>query len=124
MTPAAASSHDRRQQQLIRRRKVLQEEVAATLLRIDADRYAALADQVHDTKDHAIAQSLIETGNAEVRRDAEEIRDIDAALERLRAGSYGKCVVCGTAIPEGRLEAYPTAKRCLPCQTRYETSRQ
>ena len=123
MTTPAASSLERRQQQLVQRRKVLQGEVAATLLRIDADRYAALADQVHDTKDHAIAQSLIETGNAEVRRDAEEIRDIDAALERLRVGSYGKCVVCGTLIPEARLDAYPTAKRCLPCQTEYEKSR-
>lgn len=122
MTTSAASSHDR-EQQLTQRRATLQGEIAATLLRIDADRYAALADQVHDTKDHAIAQSLIETGNAEVRRDAEEIRDIDAALGRLRAGSYGKCVACGTVIPEARLNAYPAAERCLPCQTEHEKSR-
>jgi RNA polymerase-binding transcription factor DksA len=112
-----------RERQLIERRAVLRDEVAATLRRIDADRYAALADQVHDTKDHAIAQSLIETGNAEVRRDTLELQDIAAALDRIRAGSYGRCVVCGAVIPEGRLDAYPTAKRCLPCQATHERTR-
>jgi DnaK suppressor protein len=112
-----------REQQLIARRVVLQREVAETLLKIDADRYAALAGQVHDTKDHSIAQSLIETGNAEVRRDVGELQDIDAALERIRSGTYGQCVVCGTVIPAERLDAQPTAKRCMPCQTLHEKSR-
>ena len=111
------------EQQLTARRAVLRREIAETLLKIDADRYAALADQVHDTKDHAIAQSLVETGNAERQRDAEELQDIDAALERMRAGSYGRCVVCGVVIPAARLDAYPTAKRCLACQSEHEQSR-
>jgi len=123
MTTPTASSHDSHQQQLVQRRAILAGEVAQMLLRIDSDRYAALADQVHDTKDHAIAQSLMETGNAEVRRDTKELQDIDAALERIRLGSYGTCVVCGTVIPEARLAAYPTAKRCLACQTVHEKSR-
>jgi RNA polymerase-binding transcription factor len=123
MSTPTTSDHDRHQQQLVQRRAVLREEVAATLLRIDADRYAALADQVHDTKDHSIAQSLIATGNAEVQRDTEELQDIEAALERIRTGSYGNCVVCGSVIPAGRLDAYPAAKRCLPCQAAYEKSR-
>ena len=113
----------RHESRLIARRAVLRSEVAATLRRIDADRYAALADQVHDTKDHAIAQALVETGNAEVRRDTEELQDIDAALERIRAGSFGRCVECGTVIPEARLDAYPAAKRCLTCQAAYENDR-
>lgn len=123
MSSPDSPSHDHYRQQLVQRRAVLQAEVAATLLRIDADRYAALAGQVHDTKDRAVAQSLIAIGNAEVQRDVEELRDIDAALERIRIGSYGKCVVCGTVIPEARLAAYPTAKRCLPCQRDHEKAR-
>jgi RNA polymerase-binding transcription factor DksA len=123
MTTPTASSYVRLERKLIQRRTVLQAEVAATLLRIDADRYSALAGQVHDTKDHSIAESLIATGNAEVQRDAEELQDIEAALERMSVGSYGKCVMCGTVIPEDRLSAYPTAKRCLPCQTEHEKSR-
>ena len=123
MTNPAAPGQFRHEEQLINRRVVLQREIAATLLRIDADRFAALAGQVHDTKDHSIAQSLIATGNAEVQRDAGELQDIAAALERMRAGTYGKCVVCGAVIPEARLDAYPTAKRCIHCQEAHEKAR-
>ncbi|WP_204350221.1 TraR/DksA family transcriptional regulator [Klebsiella pneumoniae] len=34
--------------------------------------------------------------------------------------SYGICVDCGEAIPFLRLQAQPTAMRCLPCQTACE----
>jgi RNA polymerase-binding protein DksA len=57
---------------------------------------------------------------AERERDIEELRDIEAARERIAAGSYGSCVDCGRDIPLQRLQAQPTAKRCIECQTRYE----
>ena len=37
------------------------------------------------------------------------------SLARVAAGTYGVCVVCGTAIPEGRLEARPFATMCVVC---------
>lgn len=46
-----------------------------------------------------------------------ELGDIDAALERIQAGNYGICTDCGIAIPEARLHAYPSAKRCIDCQS-------
>jgi DnaK suppressor protein len=52
-----------------------------------------------------------------------ELGDIDAALERIDAGTYGQCTDCGVAIAPARLEAYPTAKRCIVCQTRKEQGR-
>ena len=52
-----------------------------------------------------------------------ELGDIEAALERLDAGTYGQCSECGVAIPPLRLNAYPTAKRCIVCQTRKEQGR-
>ncbi|MCA1825208.1 MAG: TraR/DksA family transcriptional regulator [Mycobacteriales bacterium] len=39
-----------------------------------------------------------------------------AALARIDAGSYGKCVSCGDALPDERLEARPEAARCVSCQ--------
>lgn len=48
-------------------------------------------------------------------RERAEIAEIDAALRRLLAGEYGRCEVCGEAIPEARLAVHPTARRCLPC---------
>ena len=45
------------------------------------------------------------------------------ALARLDAGSYGKCVVCGRALPDERLEARPEAERCVDCQQKAEARR-
>jgi DnaK suppressor protein len=52
-----------------------------------------------------------------------ELGDIDAALERMDAGTYGQCTDCGVTIPLARLNAYPTAKRCIDCQTLAEQRR-
>lgn len=46
-----------------------------------------------------------------------------AALSRLDAGTYGRCVDCGVAVPDGRLEARPEAARCIGCQSRRERRR-
>ncbi|MCP9970793.1 TraR/DksA family transcriptional regulator [Actinomadura madurae] len=43
-----------------------------------------------------------------------------AALDRIGAGTYGRCVGCGHPVPEGRLEARPDAARCIPCQTKHD----
>ncbi len=45
-----------------------------------------------------------------------ELAAIDAALERIAQGLYGQCMDCGVSIPEARLNAYPTAMRCVSCQ--------
>jgi DnaK suppressor protein len=48
---------------------------------------------------------------------------LTAALARIDAGSYGKCVECGAALPDERLEARPEAARCVTCQARAENGR-
>ena len=52
-----------------------------------------------------------------------ELGDIQAALERIELGRYGTCTDCGQTIAADRLNAYPTAKRCIGCQTRKESKR-
>lgn len=46
---------------------------------------------------------------------ADEIAGIRAALDRIDAGTYGTCVSCGQPIGESRLDAMPTAARCIDC---------
>jgi RNA polymerase-binding transcription factor DksA len=43
------------------------------------------------------------------------VEEIDAALGRIAAGSYGTCVHCAAAIPEERLELRPFAAGCVAC---------
>ena len=40
------------------------------------------------------------------------LNDVDRALERLRAGNYRNCQVCGTAIDEADLVANPLLANC------------
>jgi DnaK suppressor protein len=46
-----------------------------------------------------------------------------SAIERVGTGTYGQCVDCGNAVPEGRLEARPEAARCVGCQSKYDKAR-
>jgi DnaK suppressor protein len=46
------------------------------------------------------------------------IEEIDAALERIEAGTYGTCESCGKAIGEARLRAIPWARYCIDDQRR------
>jgi RNA polymerase-binding transcription factor DksA len=49
------------------------------------------------------------------RAGQEEVRAINAALQRLENGTFGICVKCGSPISEARLEAVPFAVTCQSC---------
>ena len=73
-----------------------------------------------DWVDAALAESILAADHAMINQDLEDVRDINAARERLAAGTYGSCADCGEEIAYERLLAYPTAKRCIHCQRLYE----
>jgi DnaK suppressor protein len=85
--------------------------------------YAELAGQVHDAEEESLADLLADVSLAEVAAEQEQARDIDVALKRLLARTFGVCTDCGEPIGRDRLEAYPTAKRCLSCQQSQEKRR-
>lgn len=43
------------------------------------------------------------------------LREIDAALERMEQGRYGRCVQCAQLLPAGRLDTLPMAALCVSC---------
>lgn len=43
------------------------------------------------------------------------LTEIDAALARLAAGTYGMCGGCGKQIPPARLRVRPRTSVCVPC---------
>jgi RNA polymerase-binding transcription factor DksA len=105
---------------LRRRFAALLEEVRQDLLKADDDRSAMLADRVRDVGDESMADLIVDLDLADTDRDLQELKDVEAALTRLRLGTYGTCVHCGGPIRPERLAAFPTAKRCQPCQAMYE----
>jgi RNA polymerase-binding protein DksA len=48
----------------------------------------------------------------------ETLNDIDAALAKFDAGTYGLCESCGEPIAEPRLEAMPAARLCISCASK------
>lgn len=49
-----------------------------------------------------------------------QLVEIDHALERLEAGSYGRCEACGREIDDARLTARPMARFCIDDQRQAE----
>jgi RNA polymerase-binding transcription factor DksA len=48
------------------------------------------------------------------------LAQIEAALAKMDAGTYGTCDRCGRAIAPARIEALPYATLCIDCQSLYE----
>ena len=105
------------------RKARLLDEIRQALARTGRERYADLVGEAGDAGDESVASLLRDVAEAEVVRDIGEVRDIVGAEERLAAGRYGICIDCGEAIGFERLKAYPSAKRCLPCQRQREKTR-
>lgn len=104
------------------RAALLLDELREDLVKTDTDRAEMLADRVRDVGDESLATLIVDLDLADTDRDLGELKDVEAALSRLRLGTYGTCLDCGGPIPFARLEAFPTAKRCQPCQRHYEAS--
>lgn len=90
------------------------------LTRVTEQSYAAIAGEVPDFGDQATATSLTDYDNEIARRHVEAIREIDDALLRVKAHRFGRCRECGAGIAFERLRAFPTARRCVPCQSLHE----
>ena len=121
---AALTSHQLESLETALRKRLaeLREELRAAAEASTDSRYQGSAGDVSDLKDAAFADMVANLNDAEAERDAAEIRDIDAALTRMHEGRYGLCIDCGDAITHSRLEAYPSASRCLACQETHERS--
>ena len=72
-----------------------------------------LADHASDLVDLEVDMTLEENAD-------NVIAEIDEALARIDAGTYGTCASCGKPIPEERLDAIPYATLCLDDKRREE----
>jgi len=98
----------------------LREEIRQALIKSDSEHYLQIADSVRDLEDESFADLIVDVGLAEIDRDLDELRALDAALLRMADGSYGICAVCERPIDLNRLKLTPHALRCIDCQTVYE----
>lgn len=79
-------------------------EETGELMSSSADNH--LADTATETYERELDEGL----EADAR---EQLREVEAALERIERGDYGTCAVCGNEIPIERLEAVPWTTLCI-----------
>lgn len=123
MPDLSAKEIKRLEQRLRARDAVLREHIRAALLETKRQDYAELAGLVHDRAEEAVADIVTGANFAAIDREVNELREIEDALERIRTGGYGVCEACGETIEPERLDAYPTARRCIECERRREIGR-
>jgi RNA polymerase-binding protein DksA len=89
----------------------------------DPDDFKATFPEYGDKPDEN-AQEIAEytTNLAEEDMLEKTLRDIDAALERIKKGTYGICKHCNKPIDPRRLMAQPTAGACIDCKTKLQNS--
>ncbi|WP_415011907.1 TraR/DksA family transcriptional regulator [Amaricoccus sp.] len=66
------------------------------------------SEQATEREDEEVLEDLGASG-------LQEIRMIEAALDRIRQGGYGICVKCGEEIEARRLDLVPAAPLCADC---------
>jgi DnaK suppressor protein len=72
------------------------------------------ADDEHDPEGSTIAYERAQL-TAVLAAARQRVADLDDALRRLDAGTYGVCESCGAAIPAERLAVRPSARTCVGC---------
>ncbi len=98
----------------------LREEIRGTLERSSDETHVRIAETARDEGDDSFSDLIVDLNLFDIDRDSQELRRIDGAMLRLKEGRFGECVACGQDIPLARLEAEPTAVRCVGCQELYE----
>lgn len=87
---------------------------ASALSSLVHDRQSSTDDDEHDP-DGVTLSSEWSRLSALADAAASELQQVDDALARLDAGTYGICARCGLPIPDARLEVRPFADLCVPC---------
>ena len=98
----------------------LRDDIRSTLARSADETHVRVAEQARDMEDDSFSNLIVDLNLSEIERDVDELRRISSALRRANDGTYGLCQDCDVVIPTGRLEAEPTALRCVRCQEIYE----
>ena len=84
----------------------------------------SLEDEAEEVNGGVDTEDLGETASITLGREIDYtlgensqivLKEIDAALARVDAGTYRTCTNCGNEIAVGRLEAHPWASLCIDC---------
>jgi len=93
----------------------LEQQLASMQGRLASIKKDATQGHSGDSAEQAQERENDEVVDAIGNETEQSILAIQAALDRIEAGSYGVCASCGEEIGKARLKAVPEATRCVDC---------
>ena len=94
------------------------DQLTSEVLSVQESRHASPTDDEHDPEGPTLAFEQSQS-SALLRQAKGRLKQIDEALARLEAGSYGVCEGCNREISYARLGARPYTPHCIACAERY-----
>ena len=106
----------RYKERLLQQMKTLEH---STISAVEQGRKTVVED-AQDSADQAVFSYQKELLFSRSTHDHGQLTLVKSALERLKEGSFGECMQCGTRIGAKRLEALPWTPYCIECQEKIE----
>jgi DnaK suppressor protein len=103
-----------------KRLETRQQELRRTVVLKEQDGRSADEDSAQDIADRAASSYTKEFLFSQSNNDRQLLQMVEAALSRIREGTFGECVSCGKEINAKRLEAVPWTRHCIECQEKLE----
>jgi DnaK suppressor protein len=97
-----------------------QRELRFTVSRTAQDGREADLESAQDVADRAANSYTKEFLFSQSNSERQTLLMVDNALDRIREGTFGECIACGTEINPKRLEAVPWTRHCIECQEKLE----
>ncbi len=83
-------------------------------------RHEPSASAAYNIPDGAQAHTRVDEQMMTMEQSGISLERVQAAIERIQEGTYGRCIGCGCLIPLRRLNAVPTTETCVSCATERE----
>jgi DnaK suppressor protein len=97
-----------------------QQSLRKTVSRTEEDGRIADQDSAQDIADRAANSYTKEFLFSVSNNERQVLNMVESALQRIREGSFGECINCGSEINAKRLEAVPWTRYCIACQEKKE----
>lgn len=105
---------------LIEQKNKLEEELSR-IAKPTSDKgdYETTFEDMGDDRDENASEVEEYVDNVALENNLEEqLKGVDNALDKIKSGAFGVCEECGTDISVERLEANPSARRCMVCASK------
>ena len=97
-----------------------QRELRHNMTRTAQDGREADLESAQDIADRAANSYNKEFLFHQSNNERQLLQMVEAALDRIREGTFGECISCGEEINAKRLEAVPWTRHCIGCQEKLE----